>query len=350
MKIIHCADIHLASKMETNLSKEKSKARRDEIFDSFIRMIEYAIKNDINHIIIAGDLFDEKKVSNTVIKRLLQIIIRANQITFYYLEGNHDVNVLDDVTLPFNLKVMKQEFNKYYIDNICIAGTSINNPAIVNFDNAFFNILILHGNVTKYKSVNSEDIYLQDYNEKNVNYFALGHIHKNEIMKLSENSVAVYCGCLEGRGFDELGEKGFYVLDISNKLDDINFVSVAKRKLYEITIDISGCIIDSDILDVIEEKLNQYSNDDLFKVVLIGKHSIDLEKNIEKLERILNTKYYFLKIVDKSKIAISYKDYENDVSLLGEFVRTVINDAELDEFDKNKILEYGIKALSNDEL
>ena len=283
-------------------------------------------------------------------KRLLQIIIRANQITFYYLEGNHDVNVLDDVTLPFNLKVMKQEFNKYYIDNICIAGTSINNPAIVNFDNAFFNILILHGNVTKYKSVNSEDIYLQDYNEKNVNYFALGHIHKNEIIKLSENSVAVYSGCLEGRGFDELGEKGFYVLDISNKLDDINFVSVAKRKLYEITIDISGCIIDSDILDVIEEKLNQYSNDDLFKVVLIGKHSIDLEKNIEKLERILNTKYYFLKIVDKSKIAISYKDYENDVSLLGEFVRTVINDAELDEFDKNKILEYGIKALSNDEL
>lgn len=350
MKIIHCADIHLASKMETNLSKEKAKERKDEIFDSFIRMIEYASNHNINHIIIAGDLFDDKKVSNTVIKRLLQIITRANQITFYYLEGNHDVNVLDDVTLPFNLKVMKQDFSKYYIDNICIAGTSINNPAVVNFDNAFFNILVLHGNVTKYNSANPENIYFQDYSEKNVNYFALGHIHKNEVIKISENSVAAYSGCLEGRGFDELGEKGFYVLDISDKLDDINFVSIAKRKLYEIVIDITNCVIDADILAAIEGKLNQYSKDDLFKVVLVGNHSIDLEKNIDKLDRILNTKYYFLKIVDKSKIAISYKDYENDISLLGEFVRTVLNNTELDEFDKNKILEYGIKALSNDEL
>ena len=29
MKIIHCADIHLDSKMESNLSKEKARERRN---------------------------------------------------------------------------------------------------------------------------------------------------------------------------------------------------------------------------------------------------------------------------------------------------------------------------------
>ena len=56
MKIIHTADIHLDSKMESNLPAAASKKRRSELLLSFIEMVDYAIKNEVTAIIIAGDL------------------------------------------------------------------------------------------------------------------------------------------------------------------------------------------------------------------------------------------------------------------------------------------------------
>ena len=45
MKFIHCADIHLDSKMETNLSSQKAKERKKEILNTFERMVAYAVEN-----------------------------------------------------------------------------------------------------------------------------------------------------------------------------------------------------------------------------------------------------------------------------------------------------------------
>ena len=63
MKIIHCADLHLDSKMTANLSKEQAKERKMEILRTFSRMVEYAKNNQVSVIIIAGDLFDTRTVT-----------------------------------------------------------------------------------------------------------------------------------------------------------------------------------------------------------------------------------------------------------------------------------------------
>ena len=63
MKIIHCADLHLDSKMETNLDKEKAKERKNEILITFEKMVQYAKENDVKVIIIAGDLFDKSNLT-----------------------------------------------------------------------------------------------------------------------------------------------------------------------------------------------------------------------------------------------------------------------------------------------
>ena len=80
MKIIHCADLHLDSKMTSNLSKEQAKERKMEILRTYSRMIEYAKNNDVKAIIIAGDLFDTRNVSATARNRLRQIRISISII------------------------------------------------------------------------------------------------------------------------------------------------------------------------------------------------------------------------------------------------------------------------------
>ena len=68
MKIIHCADIHADSKMGTHFSKENAELRRNEIVDSFAKMVEFARENGVKAIIIAGDLFDTKENQQKKIK------------------------------------------------------------------------------------------------------------------------------------------------------------------------------------------------------------------------------------------------------------------------------------------
>ena len=69
MRIIHCADIHVDSKMESHFSKEQADDRRKEIVDTFSSMVQFAKKNDVKVIIIAGDLFDTKTSQQKSIKK-----------------------------------------------------------------------------------------------------------------------------------------------------------------------------------------------------------------------------------------------------------------------------------------
>ena len=67
------------------------------------------------------------------------------------------------------------------------------------------------------------------------------------------------------------------------------------------------------------------------------------------LEETLNEKYYFAKVSDESKLKINPRDYENDISLKGEFIRNVLS-SDMSDDDKNMVIEYGIKALLKEEI
>ena len=65
MKIMHMADVHLDSKLSRYQDREKAKSRRNEILLTYRNAVNYAVENDIEVIIIAGDLFDVRKISAT---------------------------------------------------------------------------------------------------------------------------------------------------------------------------------------------------------------------------------------------------------------------------------------------
>ena len=93
MKIIHLADVHLDSKLNSHLSIEKAKQRKAEILMSFGKVVDYAIENDVKVVIIAGDLFDSNKVLKSTEKYLFDKINSAKDIDFIYIKGNHDDNI-----------------------------------------------------------------------------------------------------------------------------------------------------------------------------------------------------------------------------------------------------------------
>ena len=61
VKIIHTADIHLGSKMDSRFSEEIANERKAELRNTFRRLVEYAKDNDVTVIMLCGDVFDSDR-------------------------------------------------------------------------------------------------------------------------------------------------------------------------------------------------------------------------------------------------------------------------------------------------
>lgn len=367
MKMIHCADLHLDSKMTGNLSAEQAKERRNEILATFQEMVRYAIKHGISVILIAGDLYDKKNISAAARNIITSVIREYQQISFFYLKGNHDADtVLKSFEgQPKNLYLFSSEYwRKYKLGDTSVVLTGLeiteeNNSYIFDslvLDPKAFNIVTLHGQLVDHhiheissKKGSEGIISLKDLQNKGIDYLALGHIHARSQGRIDARGSWAYPGCLEGRGFDECGEHGFLVLDIDEKRHEMTseFVPIAYRKLHEVEADVTGCRDSHEALRRVEATLKKqsYSEKDLIKVILTGQVDVDCEFQLDYMEKQLEGRYYFLKIKNKTKIYVDYEAFALDASLKGEFVRRVQSDDSLNEEQKAAVIQHGIKLL-----
>lgn len=362
MKIIHCADLHLDSKMNSNLSKEQAKERKMEILRTFSRMVEYAKNNDVRAIIIAGDLFDTRNVSATARNLVRDTVMDNPQIDFFYLKGNHDSdNFLSKLEeIPKNLKLFNDKWKSYSYGSIVITGIEIDNDnqnTLYNslvLDHESYNIVTMHGQITEYGNKDIKDaIVLEQLKNKNIDYLALGHIHEYKAKELDPRGIYCYSGCLEGRGFDECGEKGFVVLDIeeTSGTAKCSFVPIAYRGIYTLEVDVTGVMTTQEAASRIEAVIGEcnYNSRSLVKIVLTGEVDVECEINCDFLQEMFEDYYYYEKVSDETKLKVDYRDYEKDASLKGEFIRMVLN-SDLDEEKKADVIRCGILALSGEEI
>ncbi len=351
MKIIHCADLHLDSKLETNLDRAKAKIRRAELVRSFERLVDYATKNGVRLVIVAGDLFDHNSVTKGTAQTVASVIAAADGVDFLVLSGNHDSNNAFEMVsqLPSNLHFFSDSWTSFDYDNVTVSGIALSETnANVVYSSLYlsaerFNIAVMHGDI-------SNEINLPSLRGKNIDYLALGHLHEHSISKLDERGVYAYSGCLESRGFDESGVKGFYFIDTDRK--EYTFVSgLSERNMFEVTVDISGLMHYSEIRAKIDQELSSVGarEQDMVKVVLSGNVSLDANKAPEQLLKHLEGKFFFAKIKDKTRAEINAEDYKNDISLKGEFVRQVLA-SELSQEQKQEVVLLGIRAIRGEEL
>ena len=346
MRIIHTADLHLDSQLKTNLSPLKQKERRRELLLNLERLIEYAKNQRVKVIIIAGDLFDKARIALKTKEYVFNLINDNKDIDFVLITGNHDESLFIEEMeiIPSNLKIFDGDFSTINYGNVSITGVNYCKEykyANLKLDKNKINILCMHGDI-------NDEIDLKKLKGKNIDYLALGHIHKYSKGELDDRGIYAYSGTLEGRGFDESGDKGFILLDV-DKTVNAKFVSFARRRLHDVSINITGLDNYQDIRRNIDLKLNDIPLTDMVRIRLVGNYDLSLIKQNEMLEEALNDKFYFARVTDESKLKINPKDYENDISLKGEFIRNVLSsDLPLD--DKNMIIEYGIKALLKEEI
>ncbi|MCR5545412.1 MAG: metallophosphoesterase family protein [Lachnospiraceae bacterium] len=360
MRLIHVADLHLESAMESNLSSDKARLRREELLDRFSDLVCYGEEHQVDAILIAGDLFDKTHIRKAARSRVLEEIREHTNITFFYLQGNHDrSDFLQDVHLEEipNLKLFDaNQWSSYELGDVVITGREITAENAKTFtmnlvlDSANCNIVMLHGQESEYQGKDKTEIIpLGDLRGKYIDYLALGHIHSYKKERLDDRGEYCYPGCLEGRGFDECGEKGFVLLEILEGKVESQFIPFAKRRLHEVEVELTEEDDMPSVLGKIKEKVESISEEDFIKIVLTGNTHVDFDVDLSRILREFGEKYFFVKVYDHSTIKVHYEDFINDKSLKGEFVR-LMEQQEMDEMKKSLIVEIGMKALMGEEL
>ena len=352
MKIIHCADVHLGSKMDSRLPSEKAEERRRELRSSFSSLVNYAADNNVSVILLAGDVFDSDRPLKKDKEFFYNVVKNNPQIDFLYLRGNHD-GLQSYEQSPDNLKCFSGEWRCYEYGNVAISGVEItrtNSQSIyssLRLDESKLNIVTLHGQIGDSSGV--DKVNLSKLRAKNIDYLALGHIHTNALEKLDSRGVYAYSGCLEGRGFDEDGEKGFYLLTADDKIT-AEFIPFSKRAVRIVTVDVSAANDGYAAYNLVKDALD-CPKSDILRVVLTGEVAFDnSDLAAETQKMLLRENYYYAEVRDKTLRKLDISDYEGDISLKGEFVRLVLQNAELDDEKKREIISLGLKALEGREL
>lgn len=356
MKFIHCADLHIDSKIE-KLSPEKSQQRREEVLRAFERLVDFAVENNVSAVLIAGDMFDVQKITKRSASRIISAISGASSVDFLYLCGNHDqLNQVFNYQTPSNFKMFSTEFTIFRYGNVVVGGVDVSNNLTnslydqIKFDKDDFNILCMHGQIADYKSKdNSEIISLPLLKDKNIDYLALGHYHSHSIGQIDQRGLYAYSGCLEGRGFDELGDKGFILVD-TEKENFINFIKFSTRSFNIETFDLTEFSDYSEARSkILEQVKNKYSSSDIVRVLLKGEIGTDFYIDQKELENRLAELFFYAEVEDKTELSIKQEDYLLDKTAKGEFLRLVW-ESDLTQEQKKKIINCGLNALKGEEL
>ena len=354
MRIIHTSDIHLDSPLTSRLPQDKVRERRRELLSGFGRLVEEAKALGVEAIIIAGDLFDNSRVSRRALDTALGIIQDAREITFFYLQGNHegDALIASARVMPENLKIFGDDWTYYDIGDVTVAGRNViqeNMFDSLSLSKERKNILVLHGELRD-RSCAPDIIGIKEAAGKNIDYLALGHYHSYSAEAIDDRGAAVYSGTPEGRGFDEVGDKGYSLLSTSSDRVLHSFRPFARRRLHIVPLELDGAVRTVEIGERAERALRSIPSSDIVRLELTGRYFPTLWKDTDSLIREYSGRFYYFEVKDSSRIAINPDDYRHDMSLKGEFIRTVSCDSSLDEATKEKIIACGINALMGEDL
>lgn len=354
IKFVHTGDIHLGLQFNSiSFDRDRARSRRAELWSTFQRIVDYSKNNNMDFLLIAGDLFESKYFTIGDMNRLGDIFEVASETNIIIVAGNHDylnrTSLYNMVEWPSNVHIFKgdgiESIDFPELDTV-IYGYSWDRVEIRDnhlFDNCNFDhdrsnkILLLHGDIgtnSNYLPLNMDKL-----NRLDLDYIALGHIHKPEIFS---NKMA-YCGSPEPLDFGELGERGFIQGQINNNETKIEFVPFSKRKFLHKTLSIHENMSFQDIYDLVTS-VEANKDMDYYRIELNGyiQHDID----INGLFTLLENNFYYIELIDNTSPDYDLESLENDYrdSVIGEFIKEMKGRGLEDPLVK-KALYYGLDAL-----
>lgn len=372
MKLLHAADFHLDSPL-TGLPPDKSALRRRELRDIPARLAALAREEEVDLVLLPGDLLDGDRVYPETVRSLAQAL-GDMAVPVFIAPGNHDwfhekspyagdfwpdnVHIFtapepQGVELPqLNCVVYGCAFTAPHREDDPLAGFTA--P-----DDGRLHLLCLHGEVGTAGSY--APIAPGSLERSGAVYAALGHVHAAGNGRAGKTLWA-YPGCPEGRGFDELGPKGAWIVYIGEPAQAAvstpdgpavvsvrvtsgpvsgKFVQVCRRQYRIEPVEASS----------FPDRLPQIESPDLVRLLLTGESRA--APDLAALTALAAPRFFHAELRDQTTLPVDLWARADEDSLTGLFLREMRSRLEAAaEEDRDKLLlaaRFGLAALEGGE-
>ena len=279
----HISDTHLG------LQQYGLEEREQDVYDSFNQAIDISIKDKVDFVIFAGDIFHTPNPSGKAILQMANALkrLKQNSIESFFILGEHDISRIRATPVPYVYHNL--EFSKYigrgepvYHKDVMIAGfDKIRKNEIATFEEKFkeidslakqhngHKIIVLHQGITELNQfageLNASDL------PKNFTYYAMGHLHDKLVKDFDHlGGPLAYPGSTEmttSEGIKET-EKGFFEVDISSNEAKPAWIKLDTRPQFSTKIDFEE--FDDSITKVIE-KIGTFGKKPIIEIKIHGK-------------------------------------------------------------------------------
>jgi len=350
MLFSHISDTHLG------LQQYGLEEREQDIYDSFNQAIDISIKDHVDFVIFAGDIFHTPNPSGTAILQMANALkrLKENSIGSFFILGEHDISRMRATPVPYVYHNL--QFSKYvgsgkpvYHKDVMIAGfDKIRKNELQPFEEKFreidilakqhngHKILVLHQGITEVNQfaaeLNSSDL------PKNFTYYAMGHLHDKSIKQFDQlGGPLVYPGSTEmttSEGIKET-EKGFFEVDISSQEAKPNWIKLDTRPQFSTKIEVED--LDTSISEVLE-KISSLDKKPIIEIKIIGK---DIERDViqakisQIIPKTLHCSWKMLQSEDASSVLLNRPARIND-----ELLKLAIN-----ALKSEKLANFAVKEL-----
>ena len=257
MKFIHTADIHLDSPLSGLAAYKDAPAEqlRNVTREAFSRLVNAAIDESVDFMVIAGDLYDGAWKDYNTGHFFCREMGRLNQVNIpvYLLLGNHDADneMTKKLLLPANVHLFdSRKASTYRLDahKVALHGRSYKEAATTeNLAGTYpaplqgwLNIGVLHTALEGYAAhANYAPCTVAELSAKGYDYWALGHVHEHSIVR--QSPWVVFPGNLQGRHIRETGARGAVMVTAdAGGIQTVERLLVDTLRWHEVVVDASS--------------------------------------------------------------------------------------------------------------
>ena len=282
MLFSHIADTHLG------LVQYGSNEREQDVYDVFNQAIDRSIKDNVDFVIFAGDIFHVPNPNGTAVIQMGNALkrLKQNNIDSFFILGDHDISRIRGTPIPYIYHNL--EFSKYigngkpieYKGIMLVGLDKIRKNEMSQYEETFSNldksvekisghkILVLHQGITEFNKFAGE---LQSTDlPKNFTYYAMGHLHDKDIKQFNHlNGPIAYPGSIElttSEGIKET-KKGFFEVDISGNEAIPNWIELDTRPQFSVNTDYKEL---TKTIDEVIEKISDFTKKPIIEVKIQG--------------------------------------------------------------------------------
>ncbi len=356
LHILHAADLHLDAPFAA-LTAEQARQRRSEQRLLLDKLADTAIEREADLVLLSGDLLDSSQTYRETAQALATALGRI-PAPVAIAPGNHDFyhpsSLYAAPIWPKNVILFQNsQIQSVDLPGCVLYGAAFTSPfrdgsPLSGFrapDSGKPSVMVIHGDVEgagRYAPIPRSDIAASG-----LTYLALGHIHACSGLKREGNTHWAYPGCTEGRGFDELGDKGALWVTIHNSGSvTADFLPLCERRYEILTCDLTG----REPAQAVTELLSQGSPKDICRLILTGEA---VEIDLPSLSKAAAPCRWSLTLRDHTRVPQNLWSREAEDSLTGLFLRDMRRRIGAAEGKERTMLEravrFGLAALENGE-